>query len=116
MSGQARAPRFEILFPMRLETREGGPGFAVSRNISSSGSLIATTSELKVGAPVTLRLQFRREDQERWVQGTIVRVTPNADDPYGMWPYLVGVRFDAEIPGIESLLKPQTQEARDGPA
>lgn len=102
MSDQQRAPRYEVLFPMRLESKEGGPGFAVSRNISASGSLIATASELKVGAPVTLRLQFHREDPERWVEGTIVRVTPNAEDPYGMWPYLVGVHFGSQQPESSS--------------
>jgi hypothetical protein len=112
MSDQQRAPRFEVLFPMRLETKEGGPGFAVSRNLSASGSLIATASELTVGAPVTLRLQFHRDDAERWVEGTIVRVTPNADDPHGMWPYLVGVRFASVVPEIEPLLKQQAQEAK----
>jgi len=50
---------------------------------------------------VTLRLQFHRDDKERWVEGTIVRVIPNADDPYGMWPYLVGIHFDSEVPEIE---------------
>ncbi len=116
MSEQQRAPRFEVLFPMRLESKEGGPGFAVSRNISASGSLIATASELKEGAPVTLRLQFHRDDKERWVEGTIVRVLPNADDPYGMWPYLVGIHFATELPEIEPLLKQQDQEAKGGHA
>jgi hypothetical protein len=116
MSDEQRAPRFEVLFPMRLETKEGGPGFAVSRNISTSGSLIATASELTVGAPVTLRLQFHRDDAERWVEGAIVRVIPNADDPYGMWPYLVGVRFASELPEVEPLLKRHTEDAKGGHA
>ena len=116
MSEQQRAPRFEVLFPMRLETKEGGPGFAVSRNISTTGSLIASAAELKVGAPVTLRLQFHRDDKERWVEGTIVRVIPNADDPYGMWPYLVGIHFDSEVPEIEPQLRQQAQEAKGGTA
>jgi len=51
MSEQQRAPRFEVLFPMRLETKESGPAFAVSRNISTTGSLIASAAELKVGRP-----------------------------------------------------------------
>ncbi len=116
MSEQQRAPRYEVLFPMRLESKEGGPGFAVSRNISSSGSLIATATELKVGAPVTLRLQFHRDDKERRVEGSIVRVLPNADDPYGMWPYLVGIHFASDLPEIEPLLKQQEQEAKGGHA
>jgi hypothetical protein len=111
MSEKSRAARYEILFPMRLETKEGEPGFAVSRNISVSGSLIATAAELKAGAPVTLRLQFHREDEERWVQGTIVRVIPNVDDPHGMWPHLVGVQFASELPEIEPMLKQHAQEA-----
>jgi hypothetical protein len=116
MSEQPRAPRYELLFPMRLETKEAGPGFAVSRNISTSGSLIATASELKPGAPVTLRLQFHRDDQERWVEGVIIRVIPNEEDPYGMWPYLVGVQFTAALPELEPLLKQQAEHSKGGAA
>jgi hypothetical protein len=97
---------------MRLETKEGKAGFAVSRNISTSGSLIATASDLKVGAPVTLWLQFHREDPERRVEGIIVRVIPNADDPYGMWPYLVGVQFESELAEIEPMLKQHVKESK----
>jgi hypothetical protein len=116
MSETPRAPRYELLFPMRLETKDSGAGFAVSRNISTSGSLIATASELRVGAPVTLRLQLHRDDQERWVEGVIVRVAPNAEDPYGMWPYLVGVRFASALPELEPLLKQQAEHAKGGAA
>lgn len=116
MSEKPRATRHEILFPMRLETHEGEPGFAVSRNISTSGSLIATATELKAGAPVTLRLQFHREDEERWVQGTIVRVIPNIEDPHGMWPHLVGIQFVSEMPEIEPLLQRHAQSAEGDPA
>jgi len=108
-----RAARFELLFPMRLATQDGEPGFAVSRNISASGSLIATAAALAVGAPITLRLQFSRDDEERWVEGSIVRVVPNTEDPHGMWPYLVGVRFASAMPEIEPLLR---GHVRDGGA
>jgi len=111
MGEKPRATRYEILFPMRLESKEGVPGFAVSRNLSTTGSLIATASELAVGAPITLRLQLRREDAERWVQGTIVRLVPNADDPHGIWPYLVAVRYAAELPDLEPLLRQHLQDA-----
>jgi len=105
MHETSRATRFELLFPMRLAAKDGEPGFAVSRNISASGSLIATAAALAVGSPITLRLQFHRDDEERWVEGSIVRVVPNADDPHGMWPYLVGVRFASAMPEIEPLLR-----------
>lgn len=113
MAEQQRAPRYEILFPMRLEMGEGQQSFAVSRNLSVSGTLIATAAELQVGGAVTLRLQFHRDDQERWVEGRIVRVIPNTDDPYGMWPHLVGVQFASELPELEPLLRQHAQEPKE---
>jgi len=100
-----RARRYEILFPMRLEAQQGEPGFAVSRNLSTGGTLMATAADLKVGAPVKIFFQIGGEAAERRAEGRIVRVATNEDDPHGLWPYLVGVRFAAAMPELDPLLE-----------
>lgn len=105
MDERRRARRYEILFPMRLEAQHGVPGFAVSRNLSIGGTLMATATSLEIGAPVTIFFRIGLEGEERRADGSIVRVGTNADDPYGMWPYLVGVRFHAAMPELDPLLE-----------
>lgn len=105
MEEKRRAKRYEILFPMRLEAQQGVPGFAVSRNLSTGGTLIATATDLTVGAPVTIFFRIGSEAEDRRAEGSIVRVGTNQDDPHGMWPYIVGVQFLAEMPELEPLLQ-----------
>jgi hypothetical protein len=93
------------MFPMRVEAPQGMPGFAVSRNLSTGGTLMATASELNVGAPVVLFFRIGADSEERRAEGSIVRVGKNEEDPYGMWPYLVGVQFRAEMPDLDPLLE-----------
>jgi hypothetical protein len=110
MDERRRARRYEILFPMRLEAQQGGPGFAVSRNLSIGGTLMATATDLQLGAPVTVFFRVGGETEERRAEGNIVRVGTNEDDPYGMWPYIVGVRFLAAMPDLDPLLEKYTVE------
>jgi hypothetical protein len=95
---------------MRLEAQPGVPGFAVSRNLSTSGTLLATATDLQVGAPVIVFLRIGGDAEERRVEGRIVRVGTNEADPYGMWPYLVGVQFASEMPELEALLQQHAVE------
>ena len=82
---QPRAKRYQVWFPMSFDSPERKDGMAVSRNLSNSGVLMATASELSVGAVVTVTFNLTLKDtSERTVQGRIVRVQTNAADPDGI--------------------------------
>lgn len=94
MEERRRSKRDEAWFPMRLETTEGGERLAVSRNVSETGLLIATTTRLEVGAPIKITYREEPEDEEdHIVEGRIVRFERNEDDPKGLWPFMVAVEF-----------------------
>jgi hypothetical protein len=84
---------------MRLETTAGGDELAVSRNVSRTGLLMATATRLEVGAPVTVTYREEPEgEEERTIQGRIVRFESNQDDPEGLWPYMVAIEFLEPLP------------------
>ena len=91
---------------MRIETSAGGERLAVSRNISKTGLLMATATELEIGAPVSLK--FRMDPlgpSEHAVNGAIVRFEPNPEDPDGLWPYMVAVEFAEPDSMLEAILE-----------
>jgi PilZ domain len=97
-----RAKRYQIWFPMSFDSETRKDGMAVSRNLSSSGVLMATASDLSEGAAVTVTFNLTLGDTEHTVEGRIVRVEHNATE--GMWPHNVAVQFDEPIVDIEPLL------------
>jgi hypothetical protein len=84
-------------------------GMAVNHNVSASGMLIALSARLKVGARVDLRFSVPASaEPERMLQGKVVRIEDNAEDPDGLWPYRMAVAFDDPdpelIPALERAL------------
>lgn len=107
MGGQERRAheRFVVWFPVSMSD-DAGEGFAVSKNISQTGILVATGDRLEVGAKV--QLQFRVlpvDDSPRTLEGTIVRTMTNDEDPHGAWPFKVAIEFAGVAPEIEALLR-----------
>ena len=88
---------------MRLEAEGNDPGLAVSRNLSTSGMLMATATKLEVGAPVRITFRVGEED-EHTAEGSIVRVGTNDEDPHGLWPFVIAVQFFARIDELAPVL------------
>jgi hypothetical protein len=96
--------RYRIWFPVQIAS---GPvdGMAFNQNISAGGMLVAVSARLEVDADVVVRFQVPPDQHEHVVQGRILRIERNADDPEGIWPYRVAVAFEsvdeALIPFLE---------------
>ena len=86
--------RYRIWFPLRVES---GPvdGMALNHNISAGGMLIAVSTKFQPDASV--RVTFRMPPDgatEHVIEGRVLRIEENRDDPEGIWPYRVAVVFD----------------------
>lgn len=101
--GVRRAQRYTVWLPIRLADLD--EGMAVSHNASGRGMLFVTANALDVGSTVNIVVQFPPEGtQEKRLQGRVVRVETNRDDPHGMWPNRVAVEFDEADPEVEAAL------------
>jgi hypothetical protein len=99
--------RYRIWFPLELKGDQVD-GMAVNHNISAAGMLIAVSTRLQVGAPVTVRFRMPTAAAvEHELNGTIVRIEDNSADPEGMWPYRIAVAFDH----VEDALVPFLEKA-----
>lgn len=103
--------------PVQLggDTLEGSlaVGLGVSKDASEGGMFISSSEPLDVGAEVLLSftvLDGEGGSRTHTTPATIVRVAPNADDPEGLWPWRVAVRFAAPLAGLESALAEMQRE------
>ena len=99
---QRKAPRYAIWFPMRMETH-GDVILGISRDVSEGGVAMVVAAEPKDGASVKVTLKLPG-DEERVVEGTILRVSKNDADTEGLWRYKVAVAFDEPVPELAPLL------------
>jgi hypothetical protein len=91
--------RHTAWFPVRLDAEELGECMGVTKNVSQRGVLLCSADKFVVGAPVTIELHLEPGKAEpRRLAGTIVRLTPNDEDPGGLWPYKMAVEFDDPDP------------------
>lgn len=98
--------RYQVWFPVELDADALKKRLAVTRNVSSRGLLLSASTNLDEGSKVIVTFRVLPGDaQERSVQGTIIRVEKNTDDPDGLWPLRIAVEFDQPIPEIEAKLK-----------
>ena len=106
--GQERraATRQRVFIPIRMDGRRdaqvGKVTSGVTRDVSASGLRIRTRRQFTVGATVTIVVQSDPNGQARMLPGTVVRTTPNAADPGGLWPYEVAVALDAPEPALQA--------------
>ncbi len=99
-----RSERTQLYFPVQLDAEQLRVRLAVSKDISSKGCLLSTQHHLMPGSRVGVTFRVPGETTDRRVEGTIVRVEPNIDDPRGLWPLRVAVEFDQEVPDLEDAL------------
>jgi hypothetical protein len=101
--------RFLIWFPVTLTTNSGR-AWAVCRDASSGGMCVSCTSELAVGCDVTVAFKLDpSEMSERRIEGRVVRLEPNGDDPQGVWPHRISVAFHDPAPELHSLLRRKSE-------
>jgi len=99
------ARRFEVWFPLEIESETTTREVAISRDVSQKGILLATPSRVAVGAEVRVKFTLSDPDPvEHEVEGVIVRVERNDQDPHALWRYKVAVQFDDELPDLENAL------------
>ena len=105
MENRRAHTRYRIWLPVRLDTDTVEDGMAVSHDTSQKGIQLATASPLDVGAQVTVTFRVPPESgAERTLSAKVIRVEPNVDDPYGLWPNRVAVEFDEAQEDLEELL------------
>jgi hypothetical protein len=107
MSGRDKrgAARFDVWFPLEIESETTTRQIAVSKDVSQKGILVAMPSKVEVGAEVKVTFKLPGlVPIEHELEGVIVRVERNADDPKAMWRYQVAIQFDDEMPGLETAL------------
>jgi hypothetical protein len=106
MKERRRYPRHVVWFPVHLDAGELGEGVAVSKNASTKGILVAAATDFSVGAPVRISFRVLPVDQTpRRIEGTIVRIVENTEDPRGPWPYKMAVEFDEPVEDLEQILR-----------
>ena len=86
---------------------------AISRDVSSRGIQLSAARNLEPGSRVTITFRVLPDDASvRYVEGTVVRVEENSDDPDGLWPLRIAVEFDQEVPDLEAQLAAATDSKR----
>lgn len=95
------AKRYVLWIPVQLTNGPELQMLAVSRNISWSGALMIAGASLERGERVQLTLQLPGSAEERKLEGEIVRVEDNDDDPDGLWRYRIAVKFSEPVPDLE---------------
>jgi hypothetical protein len=107
MSERREHTRYTIWFPVTLAagSREV---WAICRDASQGGILIASCSRVEVGARVQVTFRVApHEPTERTVEGTVVRMDPRAEvgDPGTPWPHHLAIAFDEPVPELEGQLQ-----------
>jgi hypothetical protein len=80
-------------------------GFAVSHDASDNGLMLVCAGTLAVGSVVEVKLSVPPgTDAEVIAPATVVRVSENDEDPDGLWPNKMAVRFNSRVEALETYL------------
>lgn len=80
-------------------------GVAVSHDASDNGLLLVCSETVEVGTTVRVTLCIPPGGSvEVSVPATVVRVSENDEDPNGLWPYKMAVRFASPVEKLEAYL------------
>ena len=98
--------RIEIWFPVRMEVGNTTEALGVAHDASRAAIRVSAARQLTPGERVKVTFTVVGvESGEHVVEGSILRLEPNHDDPEGLWPYRITICFDAPIPELEPLLR-----------
>ena len=102
MTERRRYARHRLAFPIRLDSKRKTGRIGMCRNGSISGLLLGTPSRFRLGERLLLAFRVsERHQQEKQLQGTIVRV--EEDTPDSWFNRLVAVELDAPDPELDAL-------------
>jgi c-di-GMP-binding flagellar brake protein YcgR len=96
--------RYRLWFPAQLESN-GGLRMAMTHNIGAGGMLMVFGAGLEVGESVKVTFRLPSGEREQVVQGKVLRIEPNAEDPEGAWPLRVAIAFDEVDPELAPVLQ-----------
>jgi hypothetical protein len=92
-SERRSAVRRTALVPVQIDTPTRSARLGVTRDVSESGALIASSSPFEIGEPTWLTLQVSMRETVR-IRGRIVRLELGSAD---LFRYNVAVRFDQPL-------------------
>jgi hypothetical protein len=95
--------RRRFWLPVRVD---GLPtGFAVSHDASDNGLLLVCSGTPEIGSSVRVTLVIPPGGSEEVsVPATVIRVAKNDEDPEGLWPHKMAVRFDEPVERLHAYL------------
>jgi len=96
--------RYQVWFPVQLGTRGGG-AFAITHNVGAGGLLLASPARLEPGERVTVNFAVPASGRSYLLEGCVLRLEPNPEDPEGTWPNRIAVQFDDVQEELEPLLQ-----------
>jgi hypothetical protein len=96
--------RYQVWFPVQLTTSAGGT-FAITHNVGAGGVLLASPAQLEPGERVTVSFAVPPKGVAYELEGRVVRLEANPEDPEGAWPNRIAVQFDDVQEELEPLLQ-----------
>lgn len=108
------ATRYGVWFPLQLNS-EGDSIIGISRDISERGVAMVVAAAPTVGASVKVHLSLPGEE-ERVVQGKVLRVEENAADAEGLWRHRVAIEFDEPVEALAEALEEIARNSVPPPA
>lgn len=97
--------RIETWFPVRMVVGSSTEALGVAHDASRAAVRVSAARPLTPGERVQVTLSVVGAEKDQVVDGTILRLEPNSDDPEGLWPYRITICFDEPIPELEPLLQ-----------
>jgi hypothetical protein len=85
--------------------RWNGARTAVIRDLSVTGALLLTGAKVEAGDQVTLNLYILGDETMHTVTGKVVRKERRDPSSAGLWPFSVGVHFDAPLNELEEQIR-----------
>jgi len=96
--------RYQVWFPVQLSTSAGGT-FAITHNVGAGGVLIASPAHLEPGERVKVSFAVPPKGDAYELEGRVLRLEANPEDPEGTWPNRIAVQFDDVQAELEPLLQ-----------
>jgi hypothetical protein len=96
--------RYQLWFPVQISSDVGG-SFAITHNVGAGGLLLASPAQLEPGQRVKVSFALPPSGKAYEIEGNVVRLEVNPEDPEGTWPNRIAVQFDEVIEEIEPLLQ-----------
>jgi hypothetical protein len=100
-----RYPRHQRWFPVTLDI-SGREVWAICRDVSETGMLVAARQPIDAGTAITLRFKVGAADtEEQVVEARVVRCERNDDDLGLAFPARIGVHFARAVEALERGLR-----------